>query len=89
MGGNYSMASVIMGERRAQVKDGREIRDACKALGVPLECDDHHHTCHIEILEGAENLAAHSEIEEKEGMDTTHRLACQCVIRKGNIKITF
>lgn len=75
-----------------EIPDGEGIAQVCEEAGVPFACTEGVcGTCVIEILEGHENLSNPTQ-EEKDflGDDTTaERLACQCKIRRGKVKITF
>ncbi len=72
------------------VEDGSPIREACKQLGVPFGCENGEcGLCQIEVSEGKENL---SEMNDKEKMfsdDDSHRLACQCKLKHGEVRINF
>ena len=85
------MAKVRTGNQESVVKDGESIIDACEQMGVPFACKDGVcGTCRIDILSGAENLTDLTEQEKAMGgCDRDHRLACQCRIKKGEIKIQF
>ena len=86
------MAKVISGNtgKEVEIKDGDKIRDACEELGVPFCCREGVcGTCMIDITEGAENLSKVNEQEEWLGRDQKHRLACQCKIKKGQVKVKF
>lgn len=85
------MAKLIAGEEERDVPDGSVIRDAAEELGVPFGCKKGIcGTCKVDVLEGAENLSPLNDKEKEMGdRDETHRLACQCVIEKGNVKIQW
>lgn len=74
------------------IEDGGAIAEACEEAGVPFACTEGVcGTCVIEVLEGGENLSQPTQ-EEKDflGEDTCHeRLACQCKIKSGKVKISF
>lgn len=76
----------------AELEEGAAIAPACEAAGVPFACTEGVcGTCVIEVLEGMENLSNPTQ-EEKDflGEDTCdERLACQCKIRRGTVRITF
>jgi len=85
------MAKLITddGEER-EVKDGEPIAEAAKDLGIPFSCEDGIcGTCMIEILEGKENLSELNQEEQDMGMDRETRLACQCKIKSGLVKIKY
>lgn len=86
------MAKVINNKTKEEieVKDGEKIREAVEELGVPFCCTNGIcGTCMIDIVEGEENLSELTQQEVDMERDRTHRLACQCQIKKGNIKIEF
>ena len=85
------MAMIKTDSKSVQVKDGDQIIEACKELGLPFGCHSGLcGTCEMEVVEGAENL---SELTDEERMlghvDKKHRQACQCRILKGVVKIKF
>jgi len=77
---------------KVEVKDGDPIAEACEEAGVPFACSEGVcGTCVIEIVEGHENLSGLT-LEEKDflGDDAgDERLACQCRILEGTVKIRF
>lgn len=84
------MAKLKIDDKEIPVKDGESIVEECEELGVPFSC----HAgscgiCKIEIVEGAENLSELTDAEIEMGMDKKNRLACQCKIKKGEVKIKF
>jgi len=85
------MRQVISKRGRAvSLEDGAEIRDACENLGVKFSCRNGLcGTCMIDVLEGEENLSPLTEAEKLLKRDKKNRLACQCRIEKGDIKIDF
>lgn len=85
------MAKIITEEgKEKEVPDGEPIKEACKELGIPFGCEDGQcGTCMIEVEEGQENLGELNDKEKNMGMDETHRLACQCKLKSGLIKIKY
>ena len=86
------MAKVISSKsnREVSVENGEEIREACENLGVKFSCRNGLcGTCMIDILEGEENLSPLTEAEKLLKRDRKNRLACQCQIEKGKVKIDF
>ncbi|MFH1054246.1 MAG: 2Fe-2S iron-sulfur cluster binding domain-containing protein [Candidatus Woesearchaeota archaeon] len=86
------MAKIIKDDESKEIKDGDAIRNACEELGVPFGCNEGIcGTCKIKVLEGRKNLSEPSEREKEYGIDLEggERLACQCRIKKGEIKIDF
>lgn len=74
-----------------EVADGEPIAAACEEAGVPFACTEGVcGTCVIEVKEGMENLTDFTQEEEDFlGEMQTERLACQCKLKCGNVKITF
>jgi ferredoxin len=75
-----------------ELPDGSPIANACEEAGVPFACTEGVcGTCVIEVIEGKENLSDPTQ-EEKDFLgDGTcdERLACQCKIKSGIVKIKF
>lgn len=72
--------------------DDSKIIEICEEAGVPFACTEGVcGTCVIEIKEGNENLSPPTtEEEDFLGCNPCHeRLACQCRIQKGIVKIRF
>ena len=75
----------------AEVPDGHSIMEVCEDAGIPFACTEGVcGTCVIEVLEAKENLSSFTQ-EESDflGESDCERLACQCRIRGGCVKITF
>ncbi|MCB1181002.1 MAG: (2Fe-2S)-binding protein [Chlamydiia bacterium] len=74
-----------------EVADGEPIAEACEEAGVPFACTEGVcGTCVIEIQEGMNNLSEFTQEEEDFlGDMESERLACQCKLKKGTVKITF
>ncbi len=73
------------------IPDGESIIAACEEQGVPFACTEGVcGTCVIEVVEGMDNLTPFTQ-EEKDflGEQDKERLACQCKIRGGCVKINF
>lgn len=86
------MAKVIFEDGdEYQVKDGSGLQECCESAGVPFACTEGVcGTCVIEVTEGMENLSKFNQAEEDFLGDLdTERLACQCKIKSGCIKIKF
>ena len=76
--------------REVSVADGAEMWDACENLGVKFSCRNGLcGTCMIDVLEGEENLSPLTEAEKLLKRDSKNRLACQCQIKSGEVKIDF
>ena len=84
------MAKLFIDNIEYNVTDGMQIAEAAEAAGIPFSCNNGVcGTCQIIIKEGEENLCELNQEEKDLAMDRTHRLACQCKINHGIVKITF
>ena len=84
------MAKLIMDGQEKEVKDNSPIKETAKELGVIFGCEDGLcGTCMIEVEEGAQNLGELSEAEKNMGVDEKNRLACQCRIKSGAVKLKY
>ncbi len=75
-----------------ELEEGAPIAESCEEAGVPFACTEGVcGTCVIEIKEGKENLSRPTQEELDFLGDGTsdERLACQCRIKQGFVKITF
>jgi ferredoxin len=73
-----------------EINEGERIKNTAEKLGVPFGCDEGIcGTCIIDITEGEDNLSELTEPEKDLMRDKKHRLACQCRIKKGEVKIEF
>ncbi len=75
-----------------ELPDGAAIAESCEDAGVPFACTEGVcGTCVIEVKDGKENLTPPTQEEEDFlGEDTEdERLACQCKIKSGTVRITF
>ena len=73
------------------LENGSPIATTCEDAGVPFACTEGIcGTCVIEVVEGMENLSDFTQ-EERDFLGEPHneRLACQCKIKGGCVKITF
>ena len=88
------MAKLIFdhNEEEVDLPDDSPIAEACEDAGVPFACTEGVcGTCVIVVKEGKENLSKPTQEEEDflgEGT-SDERLACQCCIKKGNVRISF
>lgn len=82
---------IIVDSDEYDIVDGEPIASACEEAGVPFACTEGVcGTCVIEVKEGMENLSDFTTAEEDFlGTLATERLACQCKMKKGTVKITF
>lgn len=74
-----------------ELDDESPIQEICEEAGVPFACTEGIcGTCVIEVTEGMENLSEFT-LEEEDflGELDEERLACQCKIKGGTVKIKF
>ena len=88
------MAKLIfenLNNKEVELTDGSSIRDICEKEGVPMGCSEGVcGMCVIEVLEGMENLSDPTAPEKDFfGEIKNERLACQCNIKSGTVKIKF
>lgn len=87
------MAKLIFENTNEEVdiEDGKPIKDECEQAGIPFACSEGVcGSCIIEVVEGMENLSDFTTAEQDFlGQMQNERLACQCTIKKGNVKIKF
>lgn len=71
--------------------ENEPIAESCESAGVPFACTEGVcGTCVIEVKEGMENLSEFTQEEEDFLGDLdTERLACQCRIMKGTVKVSY
>ncbi len=88
------MAKLIFdrNEEEIDLPDGSPLQEICEEAGVPFACTEGVcGTCVIEIKKGKENLSPQTQ-EEEDFLGTgvlDERLACQCRIQGGSVRITF
>lgn len=88
------MAELIFdhNEEKIELPDGAPIAETCEEAGVPFACTEGVcGTCVIEVKEGKENLSDPTQEEEDFLGEGTRdeRLACQCKIKCGRVRISF
>lgn len=87
------MAKLIFEESKEnfELPDGSSISDACEQAGVPIACGEGVcGACVIEVIEGMENLSEFTPSEaDFLGDLQRERLACQCKIKGGTVKVKF
>ena len=84
------MAKLIIDGIEHELPDGSKIDEICENAGIPFSCNSGVcGTCQIAITGGADNLGELNSEELDMGMDRNNRLSCQCVIKKGIVKITY
>jgi ferredoxin len=78
-------------DEELEIEDGSDIIEACEEQGVPFACTEGVcGTCVIEVKEGMENISPFTQ-EEKDflGEQDQERLACQCRVLGGRVKVNF
>ena len=77
--------------KEVELEDGSSIKDACAEQGIPIPCSEGIcGMCVIEVVEGMENLSEYTENERDFlGEMVNERLACQCHIKGGTVKVKF
>ena len=73
-----------------EVRNGQDIKQVCEdKFNIPFGCKDGLcGTCRIKVLEGNKNLTEKNEKEEDMFPNQPNiRLACQCKIKSGIVKI--
>ncbi len=87
------MAKIIFEDNQdeAELPDDSPIIEACESAGVPFACTEGVcGTCVIEVTEGMDNLSEFNQAEaDFLGDLDRERLACQCRLKRGYIKIKF
>ncbi len=82
---------IFNGEEELELEEGASLKEVCEDAGVPFACEEGVcGTCVIEVEEGMENLTSFTQEEiDFLGEQETERLACQCKIKQGCVKINF
>ncbi len=87
------MAKLIFENNNEEVdiEDGNSIQDECEQAGIPFACSEGVcGSCIIEVVEGMDNLTEPTQAEKDFlGEIQNERLACQCKIKGGTVKIKF
>lgn len=74
-----------------ELEDNTPLHEVCEEAGVPFACTEGVcGTCVIEVVEGMDNLSEFTQ-EEKDflGDQDRERLACQCKLKGGCVKIKY
>ncbi len=82
---------IFNGEEEVDLDKDSAIKSHCEEVGIPFACEEGVcGTCVIEIEEGMDHLSDFTE-EERDflGEQDTERLACQCRIKSGCVKIKY
>lgn len=74
-----------------EIPNGSPIKEACEQQGIPFACSEGVcGSCIIEIVEGMNNLTPFTQAEKDFlGEMQNERLACQCKIKSGEVKVKF
>jgi ferredoxin len=84
------MAKLVIDNVTYELPNGGAMAEIAEKSGVPFSCNSGVcGTCQVEILDGAENLNELNQEENDLGMDRHNRLACQCKIMCGMVKVKF
>lgn len=88
------MAKIIFENSGEEVflENGSSITECCEDAGVPFACSEGVcGTCVVEVRGGMENLSAPTQEEiDFLGEDMgNERLACQCKLKEGDLKLDF
>ncbi|MCP5491990.1 MAG: (2Fe-2S)-binding protein [Chlamydiales bacterium] len=85
------MAKLVLNDEEIQLDDGAAIKEACEEAGVPFACEEGVcGTCVVEVESGMENLSDFTEEEvDFLGEQDCERLACQCKIKNGTVKLRY
>lgn len=82
------MATLKLNEKTIEIKDGEEVKEFARELGVPFGCENGFcGTCEVDVILGQENLSALSERETEMDLNKNRRRMCQCSIKNGNVEI--
>ena len=82
------MAIIKTEDKEVELEDDSTIIDACEELGVTFGCfEGVCGVCRISIIEGADNLNDLTLNEKNLDCNKDDRLACQCILKKGTVKI--
>lgn len=79
------------GKEEKELPENSPIAEACEEAGVPFACTEGVcGTCVVEVVEGMDHLSPFTQ-EEKDflGDQNCERLACQCKIKEGTVKLNF
>ena len=85
------MAKLVLNDEEFDLEDGEPVKEICEEAGVPFACEEGVcGTCVVEVEEGMENLSGYNEEElDFLGPQDFERLACQCRIKGGCVKLKF
>ena len=84
------MAKLIVNDQEKELPDGSPIQETAEDLGIPFGCTRGIcGTCKVEVVSGEENLDELTLREKDMNRDRKNRLACQCSIKSGTVKIKW
>ena len=84
------MAKIITDDKETELRDAEDSADGFERVGVPLGCRiGVCNVCKIKIVSGSENLTEITQNEIDSALEEDERLACQCKVIKGEVKIKF
>ena len=88
------MATLVFdhNEEETELPDNSSIAKVCEEAGMPFACEEGIcGTCVFDVIEGEANLSNPTQEEEDFlGKGTRReRLACQCCIKSGRVRISF
>jgi ferredoxin len=84
------MAKLIIDDKTYELNDGDSIIDACEEAGVPFSCQSGVcGTCQVDVVSGQDNLGPLNDEENDMGMNRNTRLACQCQIQSGTVRLRY
>ncbi len=86
------MPKLFVNDEEFELEEDAPIAEVCEKAGVPFACTEGVcGTCVVKIDEGMDNLSSFTQEEEDFLGDPEYgeRLACQCKIKKGNVKLSF
>jgi len=82
------MATIDVDGQTTEVNGGDSLIAPCQELGIAFGCTQGRcGTCRVTVLEGMENLTDRTDAEIEMGLDDDERLACQCKIQGGTVKL--
>lgn len=85
------MAQVVVNGKKQEVVDGTPLVEVAKQqLGIPINCSDGMcGVCYVQVESGQQNLTEPTEAEQFFGLRGKDRLACQCTVRSGVVKLKY
>ena len=82
------MAKLCIEDLEFELADDSSLQQTCEGAGIPFGCTEGIcGTCRVEVTEGSENLSPRTQEEDDMGLAANERLACQCKIKSGTVKM--